>query len=107
MINFGTCYLPILINSFKGTGFGNVETATLTFLENNQKIFEISVGGIRGDNSACLACILFRKDGGWSVYNSQMAGPGKVFTECEQLIEDNLKFVGLDPVLMAESKQWN
>jgi hypothetical protein len=96
-----------LINSFKGSGFNNVETATVTFIQDNQNIFEIMLGGINGANSACLACILFRKDGGWNVFKSQMAGPGKVFTECEQLIEDNLKFVGLDPIIMAESKQWN
>lgn len=103
-INFSTCYLPILINSFKGTGFNNVETATVTFLTNNERLFDIQLGGIRSENSACLACFIYRKDGGWSVYNCQMAGPGKVFTECEQLIEDNLKFVGLDPIVMAESR---
>lgn len=32
-INFGVCYLPILINAYKGD-FANVETATVTFLQN-------------------------------------------------------------------------
>jgi tellurium resistance protein TerZ len=30
-INFGICYLPILINSYKGN-FSNVECATVSFL---------------------------------------------------------------------------
>ena len=45
-INFGVCYLPILVNAYKGN-FSSVETATVNFMQNGQRVFEILLGGIR------------------------------------------------------------
>ena len=105
-INFGITYLPILINAYNAN-FSQVETATVTFLQDGKIVTEILLGGIKSENSACLAGILYRSNGGWKIYNSQECGPGKNFKECEKLIEDNLIHVGLDPIIMMESKNWN
>ena len=63
-INFGITYLPILINAFNGN-FSKVETATVTFLQDNKIVTEILLGGIKSENSACLAGIIYRSNGGW------------------------------------------
>ena len=34
-------------------------------------------------------------------------GPGKVFTECEELIRSNLGFAGFDEVILLETKGWS
>ena len=39
--------------------------------------------------------------------NTTDKGPGKVFTECEDLIKQNLVKCGFDPVILAETQGWN
>jgi hypothetical protein len=39
--------------------------------------------------------------------NSTDKGPGKVFTECEDLIKANLVKCGFDPVILAETRGWS
>merc|ERR1711982_13381 len=34
-------------------------------------------------------------------------GKGTVFTECEELIRQNLTKVGFDPIILEETKNWN
>jgi stress response protein SCP2 len=78
--------LAILINSFNGAGFGAVETATVSMMQGPVKLHEVFIGGKKDANAICAA-MMYRKNGVWSVMSSQDTGPGKVFTECEDLIK--------------------
>jgi hypothetical protein len=49
---------------------------------------------------------LHRNKGSWSIYNATAFGPGKVFTECTELIQKNLTNCGFDMALIEESKAW-
>jgi hypothetical protein len=100
-------YLAVLISSFTGVGFKGVETASVTIMQQDNKILEIPLGAIRTKDNSVLVCILYRKRGAWSIYNTTDFGPGKVFTECEELIQKNLVSCGLDIALIQESKAWS
>ena len=62
--------------------------------------------GAHQENSI-LVGFIFRKDGIWHLFNSGTPGPGKVFTECEDLIKNNLKHVGMQEYMLMESKKWS
>ena len=62
--------------------------------------------GAAGNNNAVLAGILYKTMPTWSFLAVNDYGPGKVFTECEQLIIKGLEKVGFDPVLLEETKNW-
>ena len=51
--------------------------------------------------------MLHRANGLWNVYNSQDLAKGKVFTECEEIINKNLVAVGFDEVILLESRGWS
>ena len=59
------------------------------------------------DDNSVLVGFIYRKDGLWSVYNATKLGPGKVFSECEDLIKNNLKHAGFDEALLLDSKKWS
>ena len=106
MVNFKVNYLALIINSYNGEGLDKVETATCSIMSNGAKIHQSMIGG-RSDSNASMAGIIYRRNGVWSFMDSSDKGPGKVFTECETLIKDNLTKCGLDPVLLAETQGWN
>jgi len=58
------------------------------------------------DDNSILVCFIFRKDGIWHLCNVSKFGSGKVFTECEDLIKNNLKCTGYNEELLFESKSW-
>ena len=70
------------------------------------KLHEVFIGGKKDANAICAA-MMYRKNGVWSVMSSQDTGPGKVFTECEDLIKQNLIKCGFDPIILEETKGWN
>jgi N-acetyl-beta-hexosaminidase len=64
------------------------------------------IGGVKPEMNGVLAYFIYRKENTWEVYSSSKSCPGKVFTECEDLIKSNLIHVGFDEVLLGESKAW-
>ena len=62
-------------------------------------MIEIPIGGLGMNKqvNSCIEFVIFRANGGWTLFNSQKTGPGTVFTECENLIKECLIQVGLDP----------
>ena len=88
-INFQVNYLAIIINSYNGAGFNDVETANVSLMQGPTNLHTIMIGGKKNCNAICAAMI-YRKNGIWSVMSSQDTGLGKVFTECEELIKQNL-----------------
>ena len=100
-------YLAILVSSYKGVGFYNIETATVTLFQDEAKVAEIFLGAVKSNkNNTVLAAIIYKKEGQWHIYNSQSQSPGKVFTECQQIIKWNLSRVGFDPDILQKSKTW-
>jgi stress response protein SCP2 len=56
--------MAVLVSSFEGVGFKNLETASVSVLQSGQKIDEILLGAIRSDtNSTVLAAMIYKKDG--------------------------------------------
>lgn len=45
-IKMDVSYMAVLINSFKGVGFKNVETATVSIMQFDERILEISLGSV-------------------------------------------------------------
>jgi hypothetical protein len=54
-----------------------------------------------------LTAIIYKKQGQWHIFNSQDQSPGKVFTECEQVIKANLLKLGFDEVILNETRFWS
>jgi hypothetical protein len=98
--------MAVLINSFKGVGFKNVETASVSIMQQDNRLLEIALGAITTKDNAVLACIFHRNRGSWSIFNATAFGPGKIFTECEDLIQKNMVHCGFDLALIEESKAW-
>ena len=105
-LNFAAQYLCILINSFNGEGFSKVETASVSIFQGSNKLDEVYLGEA-GKNNTVLSCILTRTNPLWSFAHITAFGPGKVFTESDDLIMKNLEKVGLDPIILMETKNWN
>jgi tellurium resistance protein TerD len=99
-------YLAILISSYKGVGFKNIETASISIMQAEDKLLEIPLGGIRSKDNSLLAFVIYRNGGTWTLLNTNTFGPGKVFTECQDLINGGLVNCGLDMALIQESKSW-
>jgi hypothetical protein len=80
--------MAIIVSSYTGVGFKNIETASVSIIQDDKTVLEILLGGVQSqtDNSI-VSGLLFRKNGLWNVYNSQDLAPGKVFTECEDVIK--------------------
>ena len=107
-VNHEINYLVVLLSSYQGVGFKNIETATVTIMQNSAKINEVFLGAVRSDvNNTVLAAVIYKKQGQWHIFNSQDQSPGKVFTECEEVIKSNLIKVGFDEVILIESKAWS
>jgi hypothetical protein len=50
---------------------------------------------------------MYCRNGVWSIVSVQDTGPGKVFTECEELIKKNLPLAGFDPIILQETLGWS
>jgi stress response protein SCP2 len=109
-VHYAVQFLVVLVNSFEGAGFSHVETANVSLMQNNhQQVLDTNMlGSIRaGDANGILAFIIYRNNQHWDVYKGKDTSPGKVFTECEQMIKNNLKYAGFDEDLLGESKAWD
>ena len=61
-VNFDINYLVVLVSSYQGVGFKNIETATVTLLQDGAKITEIFLGAVRSnENNTVLAAIIYKK----------------------------------------------
>ena len=71
-VNFDINYLVVLVSSYQGVGFKNIETATVTVQQDGAKINEIFLGAVRSDkNNTVLAAIIYKRYGQWHIFNSQ------------------------------------
>ena len=95
-----------MINSYNGEGFSKVETASVSIFQGSIKLDEVYLGEA-GNNNTELSCVLTRTNPLWSFSHITAFGPGKNFTECDDLIMKNLERVGLDPIILMETKNWN
>ena len=48
-VNYEVSYLVVLVSSFQGVGFKNIETASVSTLQDGQKINEIYLGAVRSE----------------------------------------------------------
>ena len=61
-VNFDINYLVVLVSSYQGVGFKNIETASVTVQQDGAKINEIFLGAVRSDeNNTVLAAIIYKK----------------------------------------------
>ena len=61
-VSFDINYLAVLVSSYQGVGFKNVETATLSILQDREKISEIFLGAAKSnENNTVLAAIIYKK----------------------------------------------
>ena len=61
-VNFDINYLVVLVSSYQGVGFKNIETATVTVQQDGARINEIFLGAVRSDeNNTVLAAIIYKK----------------------------------------------
>ena len=89
-VHYAVQFLVVLVNSFEGAGFSHVETANVSLMQNNhQNVLDTNLlGSIRaGAANGILAYIIYRKDQHWEFFKGKDTSPGKVFTECEQMIK--------------------
>ena len=109
-VHYAVQFLVVLVNSFEGAGFSHVETANVSLMQNNhQQVLDTNMlGSIRaGDANGILAYIIYRTSEHWEFYKGKDTCAGKVFTDCEQMIKNNLKYAGFDEDLLGESKAWD
>ena len=59
-----------------------------------------------GRNNAVLAGIIHKTPPTWSYKQVQAYGPGKVFTECDEMVIKSLENVGFDPIILMETANW-
>jgi hypothetical protein len=56
--------LAVLVSSYQGVGFKNIETATVSTLQDGTKINDVYLGAVRSDvNNTVLASIIYKKSG--------------------------------------------
>jgi stress response protein SCP2 len=51
-IPFHIQYLPIMITSSKGQGFSNISTGSISLIQNDNTLLEVSLNGITSDYEA-------------------------------------------------------
>jgi hypothetical protein len=66
---------------------------------------ETFLGG-GGTNNAFLSGVIYKTMPTWSFMSMSALSPGKVFTECEPLVTQNLEKVGFDPIILLETANW-
>jgi stress response protein SCP2 len=94
-LEMSVSYLAILINSFSINGFEGVKSASVTIFQNKNKINESFLEESQGKN-AYFAGVVYKTMPTWSFKIMSAVGPGKSYTESEDLIRKNLIRVGFD-----------
>ena len=69
-------------------------------MQNDTTIQEIDLGNKKSSDNSYLCCIIHRNDYFWSLAKIDKFGEGKVFTECEDLVRNNLKLAGFDEMFL-------
>jgi tellurium resistance protein TerZ len=63
-VDFEVSYLAVLVSSYQGVGFKNIETATVSTMQDGAKINEVYLGAVRSEvNNTVLASIIYKKSG--------------------------------------------
>ena len=99
-INYQVSYLAILVSNAKGTGFADSKTSCIAVYQGQAKLTEIYLGRQDPSTNSVLVSLMRRVNPTWSYINVSTPGPGKNFTESENMIRSNLYMAGFDPVML-------
>ena len=106
-INYTVSYLAILVSNAKGTGFNDQKASSIAVYQGSTLLTEIYLGRQDPSTNSVLVSLLRRVNPTWSYINVSTPGPGKNFTESENMIRSNLSMAGFDPVMLQETANWN